>query len=77
VKGCNHGRIYKNMGSSMLTVLAEGKTLEEARCITDDDVVNALGGIPENKKHCSLLGVIALQKAIAHYKKNWRRPEQV
>jgi nitrogen fixation NifU-like protein len=53
--------------SSMLTDLAKGKTIEEARCITDDDVVEALGGIPERKKHCSLLGVLALQAAI----KDW------
>ncbi|MBN2491942.1 MAG: iron-sulfur cluster assembly scaffold protein [Planctomycetes bacterium] len=50
--------------SSMLTALAEGKTITEARNITDDDVVAALGGIPEKKKHCSLLGVRALQAAI-------------
>jgi nitrogen fixation protein NifU and related proteins len=50
--------------SSMLTDLAKGKTIEEARLITDDDVVDALGGIPERKKHCSLLGVLALQAAI-------------
>ena len=53
--------------SSMLTVLAEGTTIAEAKLITDDDVVNALGGIPENKKHCSLLGVKALQAAISAY----------
>jgi len=32
--------------------------------ITDDDVVNALGGIPEDKRHCSLLGVCALHAAL-------------
>lgn len=53
--------------SSMLTVLAEGKALEEAVLISDDDVVTALGGIPENKKHCSLLGVQALQAALEDY----------
>jgi len=53
--------------SSMLTLLAEGKSIEEAKLITDDDVVNALGGIPENKKHCSLLGVQAIQAAIRSY----------
>jgi nitrogen fixation NifU-like protein len=53
--------------SSMLTYLAKGKTVEEAKRITDDDVVAALGGIPERKKHCSLLGVLALQAAI----KDW------
>jgi nitrogen fixation NifU-like protein len=50
--------------SSMLTDLAIGKTVEEAGHITDDDVIEALGGIPERKKHCSLLGVKALQAAI-------------
>jgi nitrogen fixation protein NifU and related proteins len=53
--------------SSMLTDLAKGRTIEEARGITDDDVIEALGGIPEKKKHCSLLGVLALQAAI----KDW------
>ncbi len=51
--------------SSMLTALAEGRTIEEARSITDDDVVEALGGIPERKRHCSLLGVRALRLALA------------
>lgn len=50
--------------SSMLTVLAAGKTIPEASLITDDDVVQALGGIPAKKQHCSLLGVRALQEAI-------------
>ena len=50
--------------SSMATTLASGKTLEDAAELTDDDVIKALGGIPENKRHCSLLGISALQKAI-------------
>lgn len=53
--------------SSMLTDLAKGRLIDEARHISDDDVVEALGGIPERKKHCSLLGVLALQAAI----KDW------
>ncbi len=53
--------------SSMLIDLAKGKTIEEAKSITDDDVVEALGGIPEKKKHCSLLGVLALQAAITDW----------
>jgi len=40
--------------SSMLSVLAAGKVIKDAKFITDDDVVNAPGGIPENKKHCGL-----------------------
>ncbi|MBN1652525.1 MAG: iron-sulfur cluster assembly scaffold protein [Deltaproteobacteria bacterium] len=53
--------------SSMLTALVERKTIEEALCVTDDDVIEALGGIPEKKKHCSLLGVKALRAAIADW----------
>ncbi len=55
--------------SSMLTDLAKGKTVAEAGRITDDDVVEALGGIPERKKHCSLLGVLALKAAL----EDWAR----
>lgn len=55
--------------SSVLTVLARGKTLDEAKRITDDDVVSALDGVPEKKKHCSLLGVTGLHNAIADYEK--------
>lgn len=59
--------------SSMLTELAKGKTLEEAKRITDDDVVEALGGIPEGKRHCSLLGVQALQAAIQDFENRQKR----
>ena len=55
--------------SSMLTALAEGKTVEAARLVTDDDVIEALGGIPEKKRHCSLLGVRALRAAIDDWEK--------
>ncbi|XCH79140.1 MAG: iron-sulfur cluster assembly scaffold protein [Candidatus Dehalobacter alkaniphilus] len=54
--------------SSMTSVLAKGKTLEEAQEITEEDIINALGGLPEHKKHCSLLGVQALRNAIKDYK---------
>lgn len=60
--------------SSMLTVLAEGKSIEDARRITDDDVVEALGGIPERKRHCSLLGVQALQAALDAWERRGARP---
>lgn len=53
--------------SSMATTLALGKPLEEAKQLTDDDVIRALGGIPENKQHCSLMGVNALHAAIKDY----------
>ncbi len=53
--------------SSMTTELAKGKSLEEAFKISDQDVLNALGGLPEKKIHCSLLGPTALKDAISNY----------
>lgn len=53
--------------SSMISVLAKGKTLEEALNITEEDIVLALDGLPENKLHCSNLGASALKKAINNY----------
>ena len=53
--------------SSMTTELAKGKTLEEALKITEQDVIDALDGLPEEKNHCSNLRVSALKKAIQNY----------
>ncbi|CAA7601450.1 NIF system FeS cluster assembly, NifU, N-terminal [Acididesulfobacillus acetoxydans] len=53
--------------SSVTSELAKGKALEEALEITDDDVIEALGGLPERKKHCSLLAVKGLRGAIEDY----------
>lgn len=54
--------------SSMLTVLAKGKTLKEAEKITRLDVVKALGGLPKPKIHCSVLAQDSLKEAIKDYK---------
>lgn len=53
--------------SSMTSVLAKDKTLEEALSITEEDIVLALDGLPEDKLHCSNLGISALQNAINNY----------
>jgi len=53
--------------SSMLTEIAKGKTLDEAKKITNKDVAEALEGLPKNKLHCSNLGADALQMAIKDY----------
>lgn len=55
--------------SSMTTELAKGKTLEEAFVITEEDIANALGGLPNHKMHCSNLGVSALREAIMNYRR--------
>ncbi len=53
--------------SSVMTELAIGKTLNEALSLTDDDIIHVLGGLPKKKRHCSLLGLQALQQAIGDY----------
>ena len=53
--------------SSMTSMLAKSKTLDEALAITEEDIIEALDGLPENKVHCSNLGVSALRNAIKNY----------
>jgi 7,8-dihydropterin-6-yl-methyl-4-(beta-D-ribofuranosyl)aminobenzene 5'-phosphate synthase len=52
----------------MMTELAAGLTLKEAEKLTDDDIANALGGLPEPKYHCSNLAALALHDAIHNYR---------
>lgn len=58
--------------SSMVTEMAKGKTLEEARIISNKNVAEALDGLPPNKMHCSNLAADALRKAIDDYLANNR-----
>lgn len=53
--------------SSMVTEMAKGKSIEEALKIKENDLTNALDGLPQNKLHCSVLGVKALRAAIENY----------
>ena len=55
--------------SSMITDLAMGKTLEEAKKITRDNIASALEGLPPIKMHCSNLAADGLHKAIEDYEK--------
>lgn len=55
--------------SSIVSEMAMGKTLEEARKITPALVAQELEGLPKNKYHCSNLGAQALNKAIDDYLK--------
>lgn len=55
--------------SSMATDLAKGKTLDEVIKLTNKQVAEELGGLPNSKMHCSNLAADALHKAIANYKK--------
>ena len=70
---------YKTFGcgaaiacSSMVSEMAKGKTLEQAKKITNADVAAGLDGLPKNKLHCSNLGADALHKAIEDYESKAR-----
>jgi nitrogen fixation protein NifU and related proteins len=59
--------------SSMATELIKGRTIEEALSFTNQSVVDALGGLPPVKIHCSVLAEEAIKAALEDYLK--RHPE--
>jgi nitrogen fixation NifU-like protein len=63
---------------SMVTELAKGKSLGQARRISQKDVLDALGGLPEESEHCALLAADTLKAAIRDClelkKEPWKKP---
>jgi nitrogen fixation NifU-like protein len=62
---------------SMVTEMAKGKTLNEAKKTTQRDVLDALGGLPQESEHCALLAADTLKAAIKDYfamkREPWKR----
>ena len=62
---------------SMVTELARGKKLIQAQRISQKDVLDALGGLPEGSEHCALLAADTLKAAIRDYlamkKEPWKK----
>ena len=60
--------------SSILTEMVKGKTIDEALTVSNGAVVEALDGLPSQKRHCSVLAEEALQSAIANLYERRGRP---
>jgi len=59
---------------SMVTEMAKGKTINEALRITQRNVLDALGGLPEENQHCALLAANTLKAALRDYTAMKREP---
>lgn len=75
IKVKTFGCVAAIAASSILTELVKGKTLTEARKIGKKEITEALGGLPAQKIHCSILSNEALAKAIEDYERKKKANE--
>ena len=68
-KFLTYGCVAAIASTDTLCELVKGKTLEEAEKVTAMEVIDDLGGVPQVKYHCSMMGRAALKKAIEECRK--------
>jgi len=60
---------------NMLTSMIKGKNIEELDSISNEQLLDALDGLPKEHQHCAKLAVDTFQSALKHFKKKRKRPE--